>query len=91
MRSVVTQTVGGIDGKLYIGTTKGCILDGSLQLKFRYIVQVGHVFTFKNHHLPNYINSISSKIYDCMYPYSNKDVSKKENVFVIYCDILSMN
>ena len=44
VRSVVTQTVGGIDGRLFIGTTKGCILDGSLQLKFKYIVQVGSIF-----------------------------------------------
>ncbi|XP_052761034.1 echinoderm microtubule-associated protein-like 1 isoform X3 [Mya arenaria] len=41
IRSLVTQTPGGIDGKLYIGTTRSAILDGSLQLKFRYIVQ-GH-------------------------------------------------
>lgn len=41
VQSIVTQAPGGIDGKLYVGTTKGTLLDGSLQLKFRYLVQ-GH-------------------------------------------------
>ncbi|XP_052268743.1 echinoderm microtubule-associated protein-like CG42247 [Dreissena polymorpha] len=41
VRSIITQTVGGVDGKLYIGTTRSALLEGSLQLKFRYIVQ-GH-------------------------------------------------
>lgn len=41
IRCIVTQNVGGIDGQIYIGTTKSTILDGSMQLKFRFIVQ-GH-------------------------------------------------
>lgn len=40
IRCIVPQIIGGIDGKLYFGTTNSAILEGSLQLKFRYIVQV---------------------------------------------------
>ncbi|KAL4221535.1 Echinoderm microtubule-associated protein-like 1 [Mactra antiquata] len=41
IRSLITQTPGGVDGRIYVGTNNGAILDGSLQLKFRYLVQ-GH-------------------------------------------------
>ncbi|KAL3861137.1 hypothetical protein ACJMK2_007206 [Sinanodonta woodiana] len=39
IQKIVPQNYGGTDGKLYIGTSKGCILEGSLQYKFKYLVQ----------------------------------------------------
>ncbi|XP_053379131.1 uncharacterized protein LOC123526739 isoform X2 [Mercenaria mercenaria] len=39
--TLVPHVPGGSDGRLYVGTTKNAILDGSLQHKFKYVVQ-GH-------------------------------------------------
>ncbi|KAK3594970.1 hypothetical protein CHS0354_019890 [Potamilus streckersoni] len=39
IQKIVPQNYGGTDGKLFIGTSKGCILEGSLQYKFKYLVQ----------------------------------------------------
>ncbi|KAL5014035.1 hypothetical protein ScPMuIL_008305 [Solemya velum] len=41
IRAMVPHTIGGSDGNLYIGTAKGCVLDGSLQHKFKFLIQ-GH-------------------------------------------------
>ncbi|KAK3594964.1 hypothetical protein CHS0354_019886 [Potamilus streckersoni] len=40
IQTIVPQTLSGADGKLFVGTTNGCIFEGSLMYKMRYIVQV---------------------------------------------------
>lgn len=40
IRCIVPQTPGGFDGKLYFSTTNSAILEGSIQFKFKYVVQV---------------------------------------------------
>lgn len=41
VRTIVPQNSTSADGRLYIGTSKGYVLDGSLQDKFRFLLQ-GH-------------------------------------------------
>lgn len=40
IRAVATQSSGGADGGLLVGTSRACILEGSLQGKFDTVVQV---------------------------------------------------
>ena len=40
VRMVATSPQGGLDGQLYVGTTKNVIIEGTLQHKFTSIVQV---------------------------------------------------
>ncbi|CAL1540738.1 unnamed protein product [Lymnaea stagnalis] len=42
VRSIVPITKGGLDGSIYVSTTRNKVLEGSLQLKFKFIIQ-GHV------------------------------------------------
>ncbi|BFZ23725.1 hypothetical protein BsWGS_26764 [Bradybaena similaris] len=42
VRSIVPMKMGGLDGMIYVATTKNKVLEGSLQLKFTLIIQ-GHV------------------------------------------------
>ncbi|CAC5367562.1 EML1_2 [Mytilus coruscus] len=41
VRTIIPQNSASADGRLYIGTSKGYVLDGSLQDKFRFLIQ-GH-------------------------------------------------
>lgn len=41
VRTIIPQRGSGADGQIYVGTSKSCILAGSLPVKFRFIVQ-GH-------------------------------------------------
>lgn len=40
VRTIIPQRGSGADGQIYVGTSKSCILAGSLPVKFRFIVQV---------------------------------------------------
>lgn len=40
IRTIVAQTTGGTDGKFYIGTTNSAILEGSLQDRIKFILEV---------------------------------------------------
>lgn len=40
VRSIVPMNMAGLDGLIYVATTKNKILEGSLQLKFTLIIQV---------------------------------------------------
>lgn len=40
IRSIVAQNTGGTDGKFYIGTTNSAILEGSLQDRIKFILEV---------------------------------------------------
>ncbi|KAK6965507.1 echinoderm microtubule-associated protein-like [Biomphalaria glabrata] len=42
VRSIVPINKGGLDGSIYVSTTRNKVLEGSLQLKFKFIIQ-GHV------------------------------------------------
>lgn len=40
VRTIIPQHGSSADGRLFIGTSKGYVLDGSLQDKFKYLLQV---------------------------------------------------
>lgn len=41
IRTLVPVSESDADGSLYIGTTKNFVLEGSLQHKFKFVIQVG--------------------------------------------------
>ncbi|XP_035829085.1 echinoderm microtubule-associated protein-like CG42247 [Aplysia californica] len=42
VRTIVPISAGGLDGSIYVATTRNKVLEGSLQLKFKFVIQ-GHV------------------------------------------------
>jgi hypothetical protein len=40
VRTIIPQHGSSADGRLFIGTSKGYVLDGSLQDKFKFLIQV---------------------------------------------------
>ena len=43
VRMLATSPHGGLDGQLFVGTTKNVIIEGTLQHKFTSIVQVSYL------------------------------------------------
>lgn len=40
VRTIVPQRGFGADGQIFVGTSRSCILAGSLPVKFRFVIQV---------------------------------------------------
>ena len=55
---LATSASGGVDGQLFVGTTKNIVIEGSLQQKFTSIIQVIN----KNKKKQNLRNAEQSKV-----------------------------